>query len=129
MPCPMRYRPSRIERGSGVRLSQPKRAAPFVRHSRRARVEKGRPLYGSVSVSLRRRSSTGSMPVAYASSSMAHSSAKWPCASMRRPQHDRRVAVHVDDFVARRDPAAGTPQMAAGHRGIFNVVVEYRCRD
>ena len=45
-----------------------------------------------------------------------------------RPQHDGRVAVHVDDLVARGDSAAGTPQMAAGHRGIFDVVVEHRCR-
>ena len=46
----------------------------------------------------------------------------------RRPQHDGRVAVHVDDSVARGDAAAGTPQVAAGHSGIFDVVVEYRCR-
>ena len=45
-----------------------------------------------------------------------------------RPQHDGRVAVHVDDLVARGDPAAGTPQVAAGHSGIFDVVVEHRCR-
>ena len=43
----------------------------------------------------------------------------------RRPQHDGRVAVHVNDLVARGDPAAGTPQMAACHCGIFDVVVEH----
>ena len=46
----------------------------------------------------------------------------------RRPQHDGRVAVHVDYSVARGDPAAGTPQVAAGHSGVFDVVVEHRCR-
>src|SRR5438876_6961663 len=30
--------------------------------------------------------------------------------------------------MARGDPAAGTPQVAAGQGGIFDVVVEYRCR-
>ena len=46
----------------------------------------------------------------------------------RRPQHDGRVAIHVDNWVARGDAAAGTPQVAAGHSGIFDVVVEHRCR-
>ena len=63
IPWPISQRPSRIEPGSGVRLSQPKRAAPSVRHWRIARVEKGRPLNGSISVSLTRRSATGSTPV------------------------------------------------------------------
>src|SRR5258707_11889905 len=39
-PWPIRVRPSRIDRGCGLRLSQPKRAAPSVRHWRSARVEK-----------------------------------------------------------------------------------------
>src|SRR4029077_9777685 len=44
-----------------------------------------------------------------------------------RPQHDGRVAIHVDDSVARGDPAAGTPQVAAGYSGVFDVIVEHRC--
>ena len=45
-----------------------------------------------------------------------------------RPQHDGCVAVHVDDPVARGDPAAGTPQVAAGQGRVFDVVVEHRRR-
>jgi hypothetical protein len=81
MPCPIKWRPSRIERGSGVRFSQPKRAAPSVRHWRMARVENGRPLNGSIAVSFSSLSATGSTPVLYASSSIALSSAKCPSAS------------------------------------------------
>ena len=46
----------------------------------------------------------------------------------RCAQHDGRVAVHVDDLVARRDAAARTPQVAARHGGVFDVVVEHRRR-
>ena len=53
-----------------------------VLEKKSARVENERPLYGSVSVSLRRRNSTGSRPVAYASSPWL--SAGLPCSVHRR---------------------------------------------
>ena len=55
---------SRLPADAVHAIGRPKRAAPAVRHCRMARVEKGRPLNGSTSVSLSNLSATGSMPTA-----------------------------------------------------------------
>ncbi|QRP51375.1 hypothetical protein I6J71_12400 [Amycolatopsis sp. FDAARGOS 1241] len=64
-----------IEPGCGSRPSQPNCSAPRRRHSPRNRVENGRPVIGSFAVSLASRRSTGSRSSAYASSSIADSTA------------------------------------------------------
>jgi hypothetical protein len=102
---PTSQRPSRTCPGRGLRRFQPKRSAPTRRHCTNSRFEKGWPaafeslaaasglrpcgssfdcsplLSGTTWVSLRMRSSTGSMASFSASSSMAASSARWPVAS------------------------------------------------
>ena len=80
-PMPTSHRPSRIERGSGVRSDQPNRSAPTANASRSIRCENRLPLRGSVSGSLRIRSSIGSMPSSWASSSIADSRTNVPIAS------------------------------------------------
>jgi hypothetical protein len=67
-------------RGRGSRRLHPNRSAATRRHSRSERLENGRPS-ASTFVSLMSRSCTGSIPVAYASSSIADSSANEPHAS------------------------------------------------
>ena len=74
----MSQRPSRRTPGVGSRSRQPNRSAPSRRHATRLRELNGLPLSGSTSLSLRMRSSTGSMPAAIASSSIADSSAYIP---------------------------------------------------
>jgi hypothetical protein len=69
----MSQSPSRIEPGSGVRRLQPNASAAASKQRIREREVYGRPLTGSVVVSLRRRSSIGSIPSAWASSSIADS--------------------------------------------------------
>lgn len=80
-PVPSSQGPSSRAAGRGSRSFQPKRAAPCVRQAARLRLLKGRPLSGSACGSLRSLSSTGSIPRAQASSSMADSSAYMPEAS------------------------------------------------
>ena len=81
MPMPTSQRPSRTWPGFGLRRSQPKRWAPSVMQRASWRVEKGLPVSGSRSGSLRRRSSMGSSCSLSASSSMAHSRLSMPEAS------------------------------------------------
>ncbi len=70
-PRPIRQGPSRIRPGSGSRAAQPKASAPASKQAMSGRDENGLPEIGSVSVSLRRRSSMGSSPRATAISSTA----------------------------------------------------------
>lgn len=81
MPVPISQCPARRTPGRGSLPSQPKRAAPRSQHSRRPLLDQGRPEEGLTSAWLRRRSSTGSLPSSWASSSIAHSSASMPLAS------------------------------------------------
>ncbi len=74
-PVPTSQGPSRRTPGVGSRPAHPKRSAPSRRHWSRPRELNGSPVSGSVSGSLRTRSSIGSRPAACASSSIAHSSA------------------------------------------------------
>ena len=85
MPCSQR--PSRRAPGS-PRRSQPKRSAPSRRQATRLRELKRVPSSGWTSGSLAIRSSTGSMPAACASSSIADSSAYMPGHSPGARIHD-----------------------------------------
>ncbi len=80
IPVPSSQSPSRLERGAGSRSLQPNRSAPSRRHSSNPSLDQGFP-WGSVGARSRRRSSTGSMPSSWASSSMAVSSVKTPSVS------------------------------------------------
>ena len=75
---PTSQAPSRRAPGVGSRPAQPKRSAPSRRQATRLRELNGTWLSGSTSGSLRTRSSTGSIPEAIASSSIAHSRAYMP---------------------------------------------------
>jgi hypothetical protein len=111
-----------------VRLSQPKRAAPSVRHARSARVEKGRPAVrigvGVVAQAQRHRIDAGGV------GQLVHGALEREVALRLhgRPQHDGRVAVHVNDPVARGNAAASAPQVAADDRRILDIVVKQRRR-
>lgn len=80
-PVPSSHGPSSRAAGLGSRSYQPNRRAPSFRQAARLRLLNGRPLSGSANGSLRRRSSTGSIPRTQASSSMADSRAYIPGAS------------------------------------------------
>jgi hypothetical protein len=74
--------------GAGSRPAQPKRSAPSRRHATRLRELNGTPSSGSSPGSLTIRSSTGSIPAAIASSSIADSSANIPGHSPGARIHD-----------------------------------------
>ena len=98
MPQPTSSRPSRIERGSGLRPDQPKRSLATSRHVSIERLENGRFSPSSIAGSVRRRSSTGSMPSETASSSIAHSIAKTPLDS---PGPRMKVGVEMSSGTTR----------------------------
>ena len=80
MPMPISHSPSRRAPGSG-RSAHPKRSAPCRRQSSSRFELNGLPVEGSSSGMLRSRSSTGSSPAAWASSSIASSTIGTPIAS------------------------------------------------
>ncbi len=77
IPVPISQSPSRRTRGRGSRSAQPNVSAPVRRHSSRPSLDHGLPR-GSVAAWFRTRSSTGSTPRRYASSSIAVSSTNTP---------------------------------------------------
>ena len=81
MPVPIHHSPSRRLQGARSAPFHPNRSAPWVKHSASLRELYGMPWLGWRSGILRSRSSTGSRPIASASSSIAHSSASMPTAS------------------------------------------------
>ena len=124
-PRPMSQRPSVTLAGLATRLLQPKRAAPSRKHSPRWRDEKGRLCSGSVCVSLRSLSSTGSILSRSASSSIAHSSAMQADRVARRAHRIRARQVELGEAMA-REPVGRGIKLARRQHHRLDVVVEAR---
>ena len=128
--------PSRfIEPISGLRFAQPNFSAPVVRHSFKCREEKGMPSPSSICGSLSRRSWTGSILSAMASSSIADSVANRPgtapgprigvgVPTLRRASAE--VTRRFGHAIHERRRLAAILLVVVEHRGVVDVILPQR---
>ena len=111
--CRSASRPSRRAAGRGSRRGQPNRSAPSRRHSTRCREENGLPLSGSISGSLRIRSSIGSMSRRWRAR-RPRTPGRTSRGTRRAPASRRRRDVERDHPVGR---AAAATRTSSGYDG------------